>query len=611
MQFIMTVMIYNRICALKNKIPCFVTVGIVSLPKNIYGCLIHVFNEFIPIETVDVNDILKYEMLLSDYNVDFKARNTKRLFSQIEQLSKWNITKSGIYEFADDYECTNNNDDITYEEQRLKKIIKNVYFGVDEDRLMCTEHFIKDFNRFVRTSAELSVCAEKLSELFGFRFDIDVFLVDGIIKRVQSYITTKYKSRALTEMYFILSFLLNNIDTCVGCDNYQDIYKHKGKSIKTISLNINVQYINRLDKKKKSLLIPLLMNLLERRETYKKPKHVYRLIIDKSDYNNVLKPLLNGGYKENAVKIRNRNILLPRMALISRVGGKIEMSYALSRLFDSISDRDTVLITCCGGGAREFDFIDPHNYCKIIYNEKVLAICALFKVISDERLTEMLKHELEVISSNYDTIINDTFRNALNMYRNVNAMDNLNEHQLIELAVSGFVVCNCSYNGIEGKRGFNEDHTSINYQKVKRKFINKCRDLSKLHIKYSDMKIMNRDIFDLLEVYLEDKHSVIYIDPPYPQGKNNDDCDYYINTVDIDRLVSVLIARQPKAKVIISGTSVNKPLYIPLVLNNWSENFIKTIHISSAYGNRIRHMDEYLWTNFRISGDLLQDMLLN
>ena len=89
MQFIMTVMIYNRICALKNKIPNFVTVGIVGLPKNIYGCLFHVFNEFIPIETVDVNDILKYDTLLSDYNVDFKARNTKRLFSACSMIKQF------------------------------------------------------------------------------------------------------------------------------------------------------------------------------------------------------------------------------------------------------------------------------------------------------------------------------------------------------------------------------------------------------------------------------------------------------------------------------------------------------------------------------------------
>lgn len=613
MQFILTIMTYNRICALKNNVQPFVTVGIFSVPKNIYGCLSDVFNNFIPVDSCNVKDILKNDMAVSDYHVDFKGRNTKRLFGQIERFSERDRFKSELYSFIDNYSFTDNSDVITRAEQRLKNIIENVYFGVDENRLMCTEHFINDFKCFVRTSAELSVCAEKMSELFGFRFDIDAFLIDGIIKRVISYLTTNYKNRALTEMYFILSFLLNNTDISIGFNNQNrennDIYLNEnGRMKNTVSLNINVKFITGLDKNKKSLLIPLIMNLLERRETYIKPKHVYRLIVEKMDYRCILKPLINGGYKENAVDLRNRSTLLPKLTLISRVGGKSDMSYGLAVLFDSISDKGTTLVTCCGGGAREFDNIDPHNYGEIVYNEKVAAICALFKAATDRRLTDTLKKELEIISSSFDESINDIYAKALELYRNTETIDALDDQQLIKLAVCGFVVCNCAYNGIEGKRGFNQEHTSDNYQKVKRKFNNKCRDLDKLHTKYCGMKIINNDIFDLLEKYLDNSKAVIYIDPPYPKGKNNDDCDYYINTVDIEKLVSLLISRKPKAKVIISGTSVNRSIYVPLVRANWSESYIKSIHVSSAYGDRIRYMDEYLWTNFRISSNILHEM---
>lgn len=615
MQFALTAVVYNSICQLKKKPGSIVTISIYHLPKKIYNSLIEVFDGLVSADSdFSIREWLRLEARMFDYRIDFNSRNTKRLFSQIERLAKDSMEWSELYSFVKESAIADNACSIANAEQRLKDIIRDRYFGVNEDRLFCIEHFIKKYNCFIRTAAEISVCAERLSERFGLAFDIDEILIDGIINMVITYLTTNCQNRAVTEMYFVLSFLLNNTAVQITNDSESDtktadIYiNENGKFKNTVSINIKVQFINKLDESKKSLLKPLLLNLLQRRESNKVPKHLYRLIIDRVDFIGIFKPLMNGGYLSNAVQIRNRSVLLPCMALVSRVGGKTEMSYALSTLFDSISDKDTILITCCGGGARELDYIAPLNYKQIIYNEKVTALCALFKVVSDKNLTAMLKSKLEVICRDFDEIINDTFDKAIDVYRKSVNMDSLSDEEVVRLALCGFVVCNCSYNGIEGKRGFNIQHTTPNYGKIKRKFINKCKSLDMLNLKYGGMSILNDDIFDLLEKYRYNDHAIIYIDPPYPHGRNNEPCDYYINTVAIDRMVSVLNDRQTKAKVIISGTSVNLVLYSPLVQNGWSQNYIKTIHISAAYGKNIRYMDEYLWTNFQVDGKLLCTM---
>lgn len=263
---------------------------------------------------------------------------------------------------------------------------------------------------------------------------------------------------------------------------------------------------------------------------------------------------------------------------------------------------DSILITACGGGAKELEYINYFNFKEVIYNEISPVISELFSVVSDKRLNSELQ---QILKSVLDMrgFTKAEYKKACRYLKkgSDSCFDRSNDKDRLTLAYYGFLIGNFSFNGNENK--FNMQEPSKMSDKEWEHYIgsirNKINHLDMFYYKYRKIRVMNKDIIEILEEYRTRKDVILFIDPPYLADNKKSNKDYQ-NDVQHNKMVELLNKSDTQAKIIICGTNTKRTLYTykPLTDNGWHRIYVESITKTSS--TKRTSQKEYIWTNINI-----------
>ena len=294
---------------------------------------------------------------------------------------------------------------------------------------------------------------------------------------------------------------------------------------------------------------------------------------------------------------------------IFRFGGKNVLKKFYGYIFNEYLARvnpNSILVTACGGGAREFCYVNKYNFqAGFVYNEVSPIIWSLFDVLADDVLYKKLSKKLKQI---HEENLKNDYAKACHYSIKENAYpkrQRITQGLKVMLAYYGFIMGNYSYFGIEGKY-MPEVH------KTRKKNTARKNDIAEIfHLQCRGWTCKNKDVLQILKEYRCNENAIIFIDPPYITDKVSYELNYY-NNVNHSEMVKMLLKEDTQAKIILCGIKSEKcfATYEPLIQSGWRYIPIKNIIVNSSNVNNTKSFQyECMWINFDIPDDELNKAL--
>lgn len=281
------------------------------------------------------------------------------------------------------------------------------------------------------------------------------------------------------------------------------------------------------------------------------------------------------------------------------VGGKSILYPLMKKILEYAAEKfelDT-FIDVCGGGAKLALGIDKTIFNKVIYNELELGMTNLMTCLKDDRSAGKVMYKVNELVEAYDIKGKKLFEEALR----------LKDEKFTELYLSAAYTVISIYASYGANRMSYCRDAYINNLYFNKIYLN----LDRICDSAKDLTINNESFLNMIERVRRNPNILMFIDPPYIQGKNTLKNSYKnkLTIEDHERLVSLLLDKDTKMKWVLCG--FDNEIYKAL------ENSDDCIRYSSgsvpqSYGagakrndsndseNHITMVDEYIWTNYII-----------
>lgn len=256
----------------------------------------------------------------------------------------------------------------------------------------------------------------------------------------------------------------------------------------------------------------------------------------------------------------------------------------IGELIASILPEHRIYIEPCGGMAGVLFHKSPSNV--EIYNDLDSRIVNLFKCIRDikksKALFEMLRNT---------PFSREVYNDSCKIIRNDSALNDIEIAYHTFLALSLAIQPSLRWNGF--RQGGLKYETS-----VARGFKKKVELLYLTRDRLRDVVIENIPATKLMIKY-SSVDTLVYLDPPYLHSTRFSSKDYGVEMDDLDHQELLMVCKQIKSKVIISG--YNNDIYNNM-LSDWNKVEIPVISAIAASNKseKSSKRTEVIWTNFKL-----------
>lgn len=234
-----------------------------------------------------------------------------------------------------------------------------------------------------------------------------------------------------------------------------------------------------------------------------------------------------------------------------------------------------------------------------IVNDKDKEIANLFEIMADRKNGRQFINELQTI--HYGKELFEAVKCAKKKY--------FNQFTKVERAVLKYYLLTTSFNATGKHFATGRVASEEEYRK------RVCRFLEEVYERLDGVIVLNVDALDLVEEFVEDENTFIFMDPPYLKslrGKgagNVYGCEMGIR----EHITMLKTIRNAKAKIMLCGYWMGADdLYDSVLIPyGWNRIFVGD-YPKNAQKQKVRDMgSEYVWINYTLPVDIEEKMLEN
>ncbi|MDN5300944.1 MAG: adenine methylase [Thermoanaerobacteraceae bacterium] len=243
-----------------------------------------------------------------------------------------------------------------------------------------------------------------------------------------------------------------------------------------------------------------------------------------------------------------------------------------------------IIFIDCFAGAGNIIINRPPIFKKAILNELNEDIYLLHKLMSDSTKNEELIRRLSAIPYS-----KEVFEEAKRLRET--EFDRLDEFQKAEVM---FTLLNQSFNGAMGSWSNTEVPKNYNDRLY--------RTLQKIKQRYEGVEVKNDDGLNLIEQYKDEKHVILFLDPPYLQETRSAKNVYELEFTREQHERLLYLVKDAMCKIILLG--YKSDLYDSILLNGdkgWRSFVLDEIPLSCqnvSLGEQKRKVCKHVWINF-------------